>query len=131
MDFSSHQLESMNQSLIHKSKYFQIDYETELNEEQQKVVFADEGPLLVIAGAGSGKTRTITYRVARLIEQGVNPENILLATFTNKAAREMLHRVECLLGLSLNRMWRDFSSYRESNSRREAKKLVLTLITPY
>jgi hypothetical protein len=124
MDFSSHQLESMNQSLIHKSKYFQIDYETELNEEQQKVVFADEGPLLVIAGAGSGKTRTITYRVARLIEQGVNPENILLATFTNKAAREMLHRVECLLGLSINRMWGGtFHHIGNLILRREAKKV--------
>jgi DNA helicase-2/ATP-dependent DNA helicase PcrA len=124
MDFSSHQIESMNQSLIHKSKYFQIDYETELNEEQHKVVFADEGPLLVIAGAGSGKTRTITYRVARLIEQGVNPENILLATFTNKAAREMLHRVECLLGLSLNRMWGGtFHHIGNLILRREAKKV--------
>ena len=70
-----------------------IDYEEELNEEQKKVVFADEGPILVIAGAGSGKTRTITYRVARLIEEGVDPSSLLLATFTNKAAREMSHRV--------------------------------------
>ncbi|NLJ37557.1 MAG: hypothetical protein GX432_02205, partial [Candidatus Atribacteria bacterium] len=51
MDFSSHQFESLDQASTHKSKYFQIDYETELNEEQQKVVFAGEGPLLVIAGA--------------------------------------------------------------------------------
>ena len=71
-----------------------IDYEKELNPEQLRVVLEEGGPLLVIAGAGSGKTRTLTYRVARLMESGVSPERILLATFTNKAARSMLTRVE-------------------------------------
>jgi DNA helicase-2/ATP-dependent DNA helicase PcrA len=73
-------------------------YESELNEEQRAVVLAGDGPLLVIAGAGSGKTRVATYRVARLLETGVPPEAVLLVTFTNKAAREMLHRVELATG---------------------------------
>jgi len=73
-------------------------YERELNSEQYRVVMETGGPLLVLAGAGSGKTRTLTYRVARLLEEGVPPERILLATFTNKAARSMLGRVENLAG---------------------------------
>ncbi|HON58773.1 MAG TPA: UvrD-helicase domain-containing protein [Smithella sp.] len=75
-----------------------IDYEKELNPEQYRVVMEEGGALLVLAGAGSGKTRTLTYRVARLLEQGVRQEHILLATFTNKAARSMLNRVENLIG---------------------------------
>ena len=75
-----------------------LDYARELNDEQRAVVTRGDGPALVIAGAGSGKTRTITWRVAWLIEQGVPPSSILLMTFTNKAAREMLSRVDGLLG---------------------------------
>ena len=82
-----------------------IDYEKELNPEQLCVVLEEEGPLLVIAGAGSGKTRTLTYRVARLVESGVPPERILLATFTNKAARSMLSRVETLIGREIGGLW--------------------------
>ena len=82
-----------------------IEYEKELNQEQLNVVTADAGPILVIAGAGSGKTRVVTYRVARLLEQGVSPNNILLLTFTNKAAREMLHRVEHLIKIDTRYIW--------------------------
>ncbi len=80
----------------------QIDFAKELNEEQLKVVTASAGPHLVLAGAGSGKTRTLVYRVAWLIKQSVKPDKILLLTFTNKAANEMMSRVKSLLGLSLN-----------------------------
>jgi len=82
-----------------------IDYGRELNEEQLKVVLSDDGPILVIAGAGSGKTRVVTYRVARLLEKGVPPGGILLLTFTNKAAREMLHRVEHLVKMDTRYIW--------------------------
>jgi DNA helicase-2/ATP-dependent DNA helicase PcrA len=82
-----------------------INYGEALNDEQRAVVEAGRGPLLVIAGAGSGKTRTVTYRVARLIEAGVAPSRVLLVTFTNRAAREMLSRVEALLAADVRRVW--------------------------
>ncbi len=80
-----------------------IDYEKELNEDQFEAVTAPAGPALVLAGAGSGKTRTLTYRVAYLLEQGVAPEEILLLTFTNKASKQMLERVEELTGIGAHR----------------------------
>src|SRR5512133_4141326 len=80
----------------------QIHYPGELNEQQHAAVTALPGPALVIAGAGSGKTRTLTYRVAYLLEQGIPPERILLLSFTNKAATEMMRRVAELLGQELD-----------------------------
>ncbi len=82
-----------------------IDYSAHLNPEQLEAVTSREGASLVIAGAGSGKTRVVTYRVAYLIEQGVDPSRIMLLTFTNKAAREMLHRVETLIKGEARRVW--------------------------
>jgi DNA helicase-2/ATP-dependent DNA helicase PcrA len=82
-----------------------IDYAAELNEQQLAAVTAPPGPLLVIAGAGSGKTRTLTYRVAYLLESGIDPRNILLLTFTNKAARQMLDRVANLLPVDASGLW--------------------------
>ncbi|HEY5227341.1 MAG TPA: ATP-dependent helicase [Opitutaceae bacterium] len=82
-----------------------IDFRAQLNDEQFAAVTAEPGPLLVLAGAGSGKTRTLTYRVAWLLSQGVRPGEILLLTFTNKAAKEMLHRVHELSGIEPKRFW--------------------------
>jgi DNA helicase-2/ATP-dependent DNA helicase PcrA len=79
-----------------------VDYEKELNPEQLAAVTHGQGPALVLAGAGTGKTRVVTYRVARLVEAGTRPENILLLTFTNKAAREMMRRVEELVGRNIS-----------------------------
>jgi DNA helicase-2/ATP-dependent DNA helicase PcrA len=88
-----------------RSTSIHIDYAAELNEQQLAAVTAPPGPLLVIAGAGSGKTRTLTYRVAYLLENGIDPRNILLLTFTNKAAREMLDRVANLLPVDASGLW--------------------------
>jgi DNA helicase-2/ATP-dependent DNA helicase PcrA len=87
------------------SSAINIDYAAELNEQQLAAVTASPGPLLVIAGAGSGKTRTLTYRVAYLLENGIDPRNILLLTFTNKAARQMLDRVANLLPVDASGLW--------------------------
>src|SRR5438552_6325009 len=84
---------------------FQIDYASELNPQQHAAVTAPPGPALVIAGAGAGKTRTLTYRVAFLLEQGIPADRILLLTFTNKAAGEMMRRVADLLGHELAALW--------------------------
>ncbi len=76
---------------------YKVNYENDLNPAQLSAVMHKKGPVLVIAGAGSGKTKTLTYRVARLIEDGIKPENILLLTFTKKAAAEMLSRATLVL----------------------------------
>ena len=83
----------------------EIDFRAQLNDEQFAAVTAEPGPLLILAGAGSGKTRTLTYRVAYLLSKGVRPGEILLLTFTNKAAKEMLHRVQELTGVEPGRFW--------------------------
>ncbi len=98
----------MENTLQKKSKladFSPIDFKEELNEEQYAAVTAEPGPALVLAGAGSGKTRTLTYRVAWLISQGVSPGEILLLTFTNKASKEMLKRVEDLTGIETRFFW--------------------------
>ena len=89
----------------HSAVHLQIDYARELNPQQLAAVTAPPGPALVIAGAGSGKTRTLTYRVAYLLEQGIPPDRILLLTFTNKAAGEMMRRVSDLIGRELRELW--------------------------
>lgn len=82
-----------------------IDYKAELNPQQHAAVTSPPGQTLVIAGAGSGKTRTLTFRVAWLLDNGILPEQILLLTFTNKAAREMLDRVQALVSAETHRLW--------------------------
>ena len=80
-----------------------FNLERELNPQQRAVVEAPPGEILVLAGAGTGKTRTLTYRVARLVAGGCSPEQIMLVTFTTRAAREMVSRVENLLGIDMRR----------------------------
>lgn len=80
-----------------ENKQYAIDYHGELNPQQLEAVTSIDGPFLVIAGAGSGKTRTLVYRVAFLVEQGIAPESILLLTFTRKAAQEMMRRAASIL----------------------------------
>lgn len=81
-----------------------INYKRRLNDEQLEVVKSGDGYALVLSGPGSGKTRTLTFRVAYLLEKGVDPESILLLTFTKKAANEMLSRIEGLIGSKANRV---------------------------
>ncbi len=82
-----------------------ICYDKELNPDQLRIALGADGPALVLAGAGSGKTRTLIYRVAYLLEEGVRPEEILLVTFTNKAAQEMRGRLEILLKTKAKGLW--------------------------
>lgn len=101
-------------------------YEEELNPQQFQAVTAGEGPHLVIAGAGSGKTRVVTYRVAYLVDCGIEPSRLLLVTFTNKAAREMLQRAQALVRVDLQPLWGGtFHHVGNLTLRRHAKALGL------
>lgn len=98
---------SVIQPSFFDSSSFNINYRKELNENQLSAVTTVDGPLLIIAGAGSGKTRTLTYRCSYFLENGIPPEKILLLTFTRKAANEMLERINDLLGKDsgANKIW--------------------------
>ena len=104
-----------------------IDYEKELNPEQHQAVASPPGKALVIAGAGSGKTRTLTYRVSWLLDQGENARNILLLTFTNKSAREMVERVRSLVPGDVSDLWAGtFHSICNRILRRHAEEIGFT-----
>jgi DNA helicase-2/ATP-dependent DNA helicase PcrA len=104
MDHITKQQEKVN--LTKKAHFInKISFSADLNEEQLNIINNIKGPMIVIAGAGSGKTRTITYSVAKLMDNGINPSEIMLVTFTNKAANEMLHRVKKLLGKEPKGIW--------------------------
>ncbi|MFM2171771.1 MAG: hypothetical protein RI957_2000, partial [Verrucomicrobiota bacterium] len=114
---------------LHRSngKTSGIDYRKELNEEQYAAVSSPDGRALVIAGAGSGKTRTLTYRVAWLLDHGVEARNILLLTFTNKAAREMIGRVRELVTQDTSDLWAGtFHSIGSRILRRHAEEIGYT-----
>ncbi len=81
-----------------RPRQFTIDYKHELNPSQYEAATTRDGPVLVLAGAGSGKTRTLIFRVARMIEEGIDPASLLLLTFTRRAAEEMIQRAEALMG---------------------------------
>ncbi len=104
-----------------------IDFATDLNQEQLAVATAGNGPILVIAGAGSGKTRALTYRLSWLVHNGVDPSRIMLVTFTNRAAREMLSRVEVLVRQKTKDIWGGtFHHISNRILRRHGKKLGIS-----
>ncbi|NQT94745.1 MAG: UvrD-helicase domain-containing protein, partial [Lentisphaerae bacterium] len=82
-----------------------IDFKGSLNPEQYRAVTSAEGPTLVLAAAGTGKTRTLVYRVAHAVEGGTSPDRILLLTFTNRAAGEMMGRAHGLVGGAVSGVW--------------------------
>jgi DNA helicase-2/ATP-dependent DNA helicase PcrA len=107
-----------------REQSFRIDYQAELNLAQHEAVITTDGPVLVVAGAGTGKTRTLVYRVARLVEMGIDPASILLLTFTRKAAGEMLRRASLLLDGRCDRVsGGTFHSFANIVLRRYAKAL--------
>ncbi len=109
--------------IVHPQR-FTIDYKQELNQAQYEAVTSVNGPHLIIAGAGTGKTRTVVYRVAYLVELGVKPDNILLLTFTRKAAQDMLRRASLLLDARCERIaGGTFHSFANSILRKHASLL--------
>ncbi len=107
--------------------HFSLNYDAELNESQLEVVKRFHGPILVVAGAGSGKTRTLTYRVARMVESGIAPESILLLTFTRKASQEMLRRASTLLDARCEKVsGGTFHSFGNMTLRRYGKAINLS-----
>lgn len=108
------------------TNYSKIDFKRELNQEQYNIVDNIVGPMLIIAGAGSGKTRTIVYAVTKLMLNGVDPSQIMLVTFTNKAANEMIERVRKILGWNPKNIWAGtFHSISNQFLRSYAKNLGL------
>jgi DNA helicase-2/ATP-dependent DNA helicase PcrA len=111
---------------VRRAAHFRIDYRAELNPAQYEAVITTDGPVLVVAGAGTGKTRTLVYRVARLVESGVDPAQILLLTFTRKAAGEMLRRASLLLDGRCDRVaGGTFHSFANTTLRRYGRALGL------
>jgi DNA helicase-2/ATP-dependent DNA helicase PcrA len=111
---------------VRREDQFRIPYRDQLNPAQYEAVVTSEGPVLVVAGAGTGKTRTLVYRVARLVETGVDPANILLLTFTRKAAGEMLRRASGLLDGRCDRIaGGTFHSFANTVLRRQGRALGL------
>jgi DNA helicase-2/ATP-dependent DNA helicase PcrA len=109
-----------------REDHFRINYPQELNPAQYEAVVTTDGPVLVVAGAGTGKTRTLVFRVARLVEAGVDPAQILLLTFTRKAAGEMLRRASLLLDGRCDRVaGGTFHSFANTVLRRHGKALGL------
>ncbi|MGB4959024.1 MAG: UvrD-helicase domain-containing protein, partial [Saprospiraceae bacterium] len=92
-------------SPLHPMQNVGYSYLNELNDIQRQAASSLDGPVMVIAGPGSGKTRVLTYRIAHLINTGVSPGNILALTFTNKAARDMKDRIERVVGTKAQRVW--------------------------
>jgi DNA helicase-2/ATP-dependent DNA helicase PcrA len=116
----------LRRDLIRRESQFRINYREELNPAQYEAVTTTEGPLLVVAGAGTGKTRTLVFRVARLVESGIDPAHILLLTFTRKAAAEMLRRASVLLDGRCDRVsGGTFHSFANMVLRRYGKALGL------
>ncbi|HYL17606.1 MAG TPA: ATP-dependent helicase, partial [Burkholderiales bacterium] len=111
---------------MRRAEQFRINYREELNAAQYEAVVTTDGPVLVVAGAGTGKTRTLVFRVARLVEAGIDPTNILLLTFTRKAAAEMLRRASLLLDGRCDRVaGGTFHSFANTILRRSGKALGL------
>jgi DNA helicase II / ATP-dependent DNA helicase PcrA len=108
-----------------------MSYLNELNPVQREAVQAIDGPVMIVAGAGSGKTRVLTYRAAYLVEKGVRPDSILALTFTNKAAGEMKSRIITLVGEGSRALWMGtFHSVFARIMRREGNASAMTVTSP-